>query len=290
MFEWVPAPHARSYSVEGFVRHEETRCPDCDDRGALHADGRPRRLDRRSLTVGCETCGGRGAIPDPGKDPMDDPVKNPPPDPRRKTGFGGISGDDRREARRLLDEQLERLELQLAKPATRAEEVADEDSLTRAVDLRDRRYQHGSYAELWRALDGWLRQNRPLAFELAMSVAYHPFTEPPIDPVSPQVIHVCELLAAHMDGPVRVPAYIPVSADAEVERVAREGKGALWWGQTPWHQLKRQERNALIVAMHAEGRSPTAIALRFNLRRRRVQQIVAEHSAAGTATSSGFAA
>lgn len=277
LLAWTPTPRSRTASAPGFVSTERL-CLHCKTTGRWHPEL------RRKVDAGCPHCGGTGTRPV--KDLMDDPLKSPPPHPMRKTGFGGVAGDDAREARRRRDEEIERLGQQLSTD----EQDAPADELTRAVDLRDRLYRHGSYADLEHALHV-LRQTRPLAYTAAMWVAYQPLGEAPIECDRPAIAEICETLGMLIDGPIRVPAFVPVSESAEAERLAREGKGALWRGRGDWHRMRRGERDALIVAMAAEGRSPTEIGLRFNLRRRRVQQIVAEHTARGSAgTASGPAA
>ena len=277
MLAWTPSPRSRmglELAPRGFA-------------GGRDDKGRPLRwlvcqdcLTNDRILPSCETCGGRGEIPDPGPDPYDKGVA--------KGVFGGAGGDDAKRALRERELELRRLEQQLARPEKKTDEPII-DPLASAVEARDRLYQHGSYAELERQLDR-LRLENVLAYEVAMQVAYAPFGEEPIDPVRVVVVQVCELVAVRMDGPVRVPEYVPVSSDAELERLARAGRGALWWGQGDWHRLKRGERNARIVAMHTAGVSTTAIGLRFNLQRRRVQQILAAHSASESVASSGFGA
>lgn len=268
LLSWTPDPRSPTRldtTDRGFVpakitdergRQRQVRyltCPDC--------------LTNGKTMPGCETCGGRGEIPDEGKDPYDI---------GRAAGvFGGTAGDDARHARAQRDRLLRQLEQD---ESIRLGEIAADDPLTRSIARRDALYRKGSYRQLEMAL-GRLRRLDPQAYTLAMSVAYQPFGEAPIDlDQQPENIQqLCELLGVWITGPIHVPEFIPISASAEIERLCREGKGALRWGQGEWHKLKRAERNQLIVRLREEGKSPTAIALLLNLTRRRVQQILAEH-------------
>jgi len=263
LLAWTPAPRLRSgldQIPRGFVRTKRfVSCPDC--------------LANDRTLPGCETCRGRGEIPDDGADPYET---------KEFKRFGGIAQERADDQARQLDHELRRLEYQLHRPDRREDELVS-DTLTNAVELRDRMYRQGSYRALEQALHR-LRDVHPLAYQLAMTVAYHPLGEPPIDPLRPAAIVVCELLGVWIDGPIRVPDFVTVSTEQEVERLAREGKGALWRGRGDWHNLKRGERDALIVAMHSDGKSPTEIGLRFNVTRRRVQQIVADKLDAGVAS------
>lgn len=263
-------------------------CPDC------LANSRPEGMP------GCETCGGRGEIPDPRKDPMDDPIKNPPADSRRINvfrDFGGTTTQSDRDQAHHVDLLIARLEADRitregcgdcpgCKAGGACQRAGTSDPLTRALGERDRQYRQGSYPELVRVLWTLSDEYRHLAW----TVAYQPFGEAPIDPIKGAVVALCEVIALLMDGPIRVPDFVPVSADAELERLARSGKGALWRGRGDWHNMKRHERDVLIAAMAADGRPPGEIGLRFNLTRKRVQQIVAEQHAASAGTVSGGAA
>lgn len=47
----------------GFLIRKRERCPDCELREALAADGRVVWLDGRKLSHGCSTCQGHGDLP-----------------------------------------------------------------------------------------------------------------------------------------------------------------------------------------------------------------------------------
>lgn len=264
LLAWAPAPRSRSGLdavprgfAGGSLRY--VSCPDC--------------LTNDRVLAGCETCHGRGEVPDPGPDPYET---------KKSTRFAGVAGERQADRHRQIDDELRRLEFQLGRPIRKVDEQVG-DLLTRSVELRDRLYRHGSYAELEHAL-AKLRDCSLTAYSLAMTVAYQPFGEAPVEALAPAVVAVCEQLALWIDGPVRVPESVAVSTDEELERVAREGKGALWHGKQEWHRMKRGERNALILTMSRSGMSATAIGLRVGLRRRRIQDILAEHRAAAAAT------
>lgn len=71
------------------------------------------------------------------------------------------------------------------------------------------------------------------------------------------------------------------------EREAEGRKPMLWRGRSEQHRQARDERDALILGMLADGAEPGEVAGRFALSSRRVQQILAE---SGGAVASGPAA
>lgn len=257
LLAWAPSPPAsRTGSVlasqqRGFVSKSRfLTCPDC------LANGRPDGMH------GCETCGGRGEVPDDGPDPYES---------KRSTRFGGVAGERVADRTRQLDDELRRLEFQLAKPDRKVDEQAG-DVLTRAIVVRDYAYRRGSYAELERAL-ARLRDYDPSMYELAMSVAYQPLKEEPIEPVRRFVVVLCELLAGWMPETIRVPAGVHVWTREELEARSREAKSALAFGRSEWASASRAERKRVILLLHGEGLSDGKIAARFGLTRQRVQQI-----------------
>lgn len=259
LFAWTPAPRSRTSSAPGFIA-DQRLCLNCKTSGKWDSE-RKRRID-----AGCLHCGGTGTRPV--KDVMDDPIKDPPADARRKTGFGGRSGDDLREARYRRDEEIERLGLQLSDN----ELDAPTDYVTRAIELRDLMYRHGSYADLEVAL-ALLRAKCPGAYQVCMSVAYAPFDEEPIEPVHRVVVKACELLAHWMPEEIRVPSSVPVFTKDELERHAREARDAMAWGHSEWARASRAERKRAILLLRGEGLSDGKIASRFGLSRSAVQKI-----------------
>ncbi len=267
LFAWTPAPPASrtgatlAQQQRGFVTAKRySTCPDC------LANGRPEGMR------GCETCGGRGELLEDGKDAMDEPIKNPPADHRRQAaGFGGLAREAQRDQERQRDDELRRLEAQLAKPLRKVDEVAG-DVLTRSVELRDRMYRHGSYAELEVAL-AKLRDRNEVAYREAMMVAYQPFCEEPIEPVRRVVVAVCEVLAEWIDGEIRVPVGVHVWTVDELAARSREAKDALAHGRSAWASATRAERKRMILVLAGEGLSDGKIARTFGLTRQRVQQI-----------------
>lgn len=261
LLAWTPAPRARTSSSPGFISSER-RCLNCKAVGKWDKDRR-RRVD-----PACPHCGGTGLRPI--KDVMDDPVElsdDQAKDARRKSGFGGRSGDDLREARYRVDDEIRRLEQQLSS----SEMDAPVDHVTRSVELRDRMYRHGSYAELEAAL-AELRRRNDGAYRVAMMVAYAPLCEEPIEPVRRVVVACCEVLAHWMPAEIRVPPGVHVwSADELAER-AREGKAAMQWGHSDWASASRAERKRAILLLAENGLSDGKIAGRFGVSREWVQR------------------
>lgn len=269
LLAWTPSPRSR-LGVDlprGFADPAQryVSCPDC------LANDRPQGMP------GCETCGGQGEIPEPRKDPYDTG--------QDRSAFGTVGGDARR-ARAERDRLLRRLEQD---EAVRLGEIASDDALTRSLARRDALYRKGSYRQVEMAL-AKLRRLDPDAYTVAMAVAYAPFGEQPVDCERDSVVAICELLGVWIDGPIYVPEFVPVSEDAELERLCREGRGALWRGRRDWHNMKRRERNAMIAAMANAGRSPTQIGLALGLTRRRVQQILADQAERSEGVATGPAA
>jgi hypothetical protein len=82
----------------GFVtKHRYLTCPDC------LANGRPEGMR------GCETCGGKGELRRHGGDPYEQ---------KRIVRYGLADHDRRRDQERQRDDELRRLEFQLAKPGS----------------------------------------------------------------------------------------------------------------------------------------------------------------------------
>jgi predicted nucleic acid-binding Zn-ribbon protein len=269
LLAWTPAPPASRTGVvlaqqqRGFVsEHRYVTCPDC------LANGRPEGMR------GCESCGGRGEIPDDSGDPYEQ---------KRIVRYGLADNDRRRDQVRQRDDELRRLEFQLAKPVRRVDEQAD-DALTRASDFKDRSspisrmYRRGSYAELEQAL-GKLRDRNLAAYDVAMMVAYQPFCEEPIEPVRRAVVAICEVLAAWMPGTIRVPASVPVWTRDELNAradVLREQ--ATWRGRKDPLALAR--RDEAIRHFSAQGMTQAEVAERVGVHPRTVARVLSRPLAA----------
>jgi predicted nucleic acid-binding Zn-ribbon protein len=257
LFAWTPAPPASRTGVtlaqqqRGFVtKHRFMTCPDC------LANGRPEGMR------GCETCGGRGEIADDGSDPYEQ---------KRIVKYGLADHDQRKDRERQRDDELRRLEFQLLKPARKVDEVAG-DVLTRSVELRDRMYRHGDYEKVEAQL-AVIRLEHPALYEVAMTVAYSPLVDEPIEPVRRVVVALCELIAARIEGDIRVPAGVHIWTADELAARSREAKAALQWGHSEWASATRAERKRAILLLHDEGLSDSKIARRFGLTRQWVQRV-----------------
>lgn len=257
LFAWTPPPAtSRTGSVlasqqRGFVTKSRfLTCPDC------LSNGRPEGMH------GCETCKGRGEVPDDGPDPYET---------KRSTRFGGTEGERAADRSRQVDDELRRLDYQLARPARKVDEQAG-DVLTRAVTLRDGQYRHGSYTELEHALTK-LRESRPVAYTVAMWIAYQPFGEAPIEPANTTILSICEDLAQWMPDPIRVPRSVAIYTEDERKRIAAEAHDALQYGHSDWARATRAERKRMILLLHGEGLSDGKIAAKFGLSRGWVQRL-----------------
>lgn len=258
---WAPDPQSCWRSQPGFASTDRP-CVACAAAG---------RTD-----PACRFCAGTGRVKV--RDRMDDPLKHPLSDERRVTHFGGLEKEARRDMERRRDRVLERL---AAEEQVREGREAADDRELRLVAARDRLFLHGSYAELGWALER-LRDVSSVGYSAAMSVAYQPFAEAPVEPAGRVLVAVCELLAVWMPERIRVPVSVAVWSREESERIAREGREALWRGRRGWHELQRGERDRLVVELAASGLSSTAIGFRLGLSRQHVRRILAsrEESAA----------
>ena len=262
---WAPSPTpggtgaALQATARGFVTQKRfLTCPDC--------------LTNGKAMPGCETCGGRGELPDAGRDPYEE---------KKFTRFGGIAAERYADQARARDAEILMLDRQLARPKRRVEE-GGEDMLDRAIRMRDLLYRHGSYGALERAL-AWLRDADPQGYEIAMGVVYQPLAEAPVEP-SPRVLAVCGVLEAGMPDPIRVPYGVAVYTRDELAAQAKVGKESLWRGRTARHEAKRSERKAMARAMQAEGMTAGEIAGRLFVHKRSVERWLAELAqTAGTA-------
>jgi len=210
--------------------------------------------------IGCETCNGRGEIPNPGPDPYEKPRKIKP--------YGLHEYEERREQAAVRNRQINDLERDARR---RAGEIIRDDAYG-WEKAKAYAYSHGSYAELDRALER-LRAHDEAWFHVAIGVSYQPLHEEPIEPVRRAVLAVCALLACWMPDPIRVPPGVPTYTTDELERHSREAKDALHFGRSDWARATRAERKRVILLLHAEGLPDGKIASRFGLTRQWVQRI-----------------
>lgn len=211
----LPEPRRHAQGSSGFAGGVDEKgrplrvvsCPDC--------------LERKLAgeRVGCETCGGSGEIPDPGKDPMDDPIKNPPYDDRRKTNWGG---NNRIEDARERDRQLQTLESQLAPPKSEADLLAEANRRGFGWEEERRRmYRLYDYEALDAALDE-LRDADGSAYHAIHAVyVYAWLTE-----LSPSAEAALDrglvFLGARLPDPLRVPQPHPAVIRIERKKRRRE--------------------------------------------------------------------
>lgn len=259
LLAWVPPPTTRSGIGEtprGFA-HGSNRyvsCPDC------LANDRPKGM------VGCETCGGHGEIRVPGPDPYEI---------RKVKPYGFHDHDRRRDLDRRRDTLIARLEQD---ERVRAGIEANLDEFAAAVEGAEKAERAGSYGELWRALERLRLQSEP-AYHVALSVAYAPFDEEPVEPVRRFVCAVCEVLARWMPDPIRVPASVPVWTREEAEqRAALMRERATWRGRRD--PLARARRDDTIRRLAAEGMDAVTVAERVGVHRRTVERVLASREAA----------
>lgn len=251
--QWIPGPRSGYVSgPAGFsTRQRFESCPDCLANGrVLHT---------------CETCHGRGEVPAGSVDPYSDPPRDVPADPRRiAAGFGGAARELARDRARALELELDRLR---DEQAVRAGKQAPLSRELRLIAARDRLYAAGSYAQLARALER-LRDQDARAYRYCRAIA---LARPAI--AADVNVDAIERLAALMPSTIRVPAGIPLRTADQLALLARAGREALWRGRNEWAAATRAQRDQLIVAALDSGERTAAIARRYAISRRRVQQV-----------------
>lgn len=257
LLAWTPAPRGAPElaAVERGFAHANrvVSCPDC--------------LANDRVMFGCETCGGRGYLDDPGPDPYEQPSKL----------FGGIGADRGREAQRRLEGALRRLEQDAR---IRAGVEAQPDALTLAIQRRDHQYRHGSYAELERAL-ARLRNVSETGYRLVWQfVVYGGVVHLRVSAGVERTIQLAiDLLALWMPEVIRVPdEHLP-------EVVARARRDSLAFGRSRGHGEQREERDARIRHQAALGWSVGKIAHRNALSKRRVYEIIGGETVATGGTA-----
>jgi hypothetical protein len=281
--DWIPTPPSKLRTQGGFAHGRDERgvqlrwlaCPDC------LANDRP--------MFGCETCGGRGEVPDAGRDPYE--VQGSAP-------FFGEEHQQARDRARMVDAQIIRLR-QLERARAGDASAIPEDWLTRALRLKAQQWQRGDYGllEQWQEILGmrypmrhlgwtsFVVEAQPLGFKAAVYAHLDETAAWLADRILSSIgaenarrRQTAELLAARPRlRPDRI--LVPVEHAAEPQT---PGKGR-WANGTAQGQ-----RNATIVGLAAEGKTAGEIARRVGLTKRRVQALLAE--AAGVQGASGPAA
>lgn len=285
MLDWIPDPPPTLTVEAGFAHGRDQAgrqlrwlvCPDC------LTNGRP--------MFGCETCGGRGEVPDDSRDPYE----------VRAIGVAAFFGEDRerqRDRAKLVDAQIIRLK-QLARARAGDVDAIPEDWLTRALRLKRQQWARGDYGLLegWMDVLGIRYPMRHLAWG-AFVVEAQPLTVSPAATVhldetagwlADRVLssigaenlrrrQAADLLGARVKlRPDRILVPVDVLAAAERED-DQAGKGRWANGHT------QGQRDATIAGLAAEGKTAGEIARRVGVTKRRVQQILAESAAVQVAT------
>jgi hypothetical protein len=282
--DWIPDPPTAAPNVPaGFAagRNQQGQplrwlaCPDCLTNGFTSTD--------------CETCGGRGEIPDPSqRDPYE--VTNTSP-------FYGDEHHARRQRARIIDGQIVRLQ-QLARARDGDPAALPEDWLSRALRLKALLHGRGDYALLEQAQD--LLAARLPGRHLAWAVFV----------VDREPLRAASAVAARLDESADWLAGVMLSAIASrvawelaqqdalgaarrrtrpvnivvpvelVQELADEQAGKGRWA----NGHGQGQRNATLVGMAADGKTAGEIARRVGLTKRRVQQLLAESGLQSQAT------
>jgi hypothetical protein len=260
LYVWIPPASSRplatqpgfaaEYTKRGAVVHYIT-CPDCltnDQPGGM---------------VGCETCGGRGEIPDPRPDPYRNKV-------------AGFYADETRERQREESRRRDNIILELEEQDRVRRGLAPvTDQHLRIHEEHDLRQRHGSYAELTAALTR-LHDVHPPGYHLCLTIA-HSLGDAPIEPLVPALDAACELLASWMPDPIRVPYEVAVWTRDELERQAAGlRERAQWRGRKD--PLARIRRNLAIRTFANQGMSAAQIAERIGVHRRTVERVLSRGS------------
>lgn len=271
--DWIPAPKPTLTSPDGFAHDKRfVSCADC------LANGR--------TMFGCETCHGAGEIPVTGRDPYE------------RVGGAPFFGEDsqrRRDRARMVDAQIVRLK-QLAAGRDGDPNALPEDWLSRAVRLKEQQYRRGDYQLLEQAQDLLAMQlpMRHLAWATFV-VDAQPMSlggpsdkaaaEGRLDDVADWIAdRILSAIAAHIQHQQQTAAAIgarprlrPEFILVPIEHLRALDQADAAGGKGRWANPYAQgQRNALIVALANDGKTPGEIARRVGLDKRRVQQILAE--------------
>ena len=282
--DWIPTSFRRpDTAVSGFAHGRDTTgrqlrwltCPDC--------------LANGFVSSGCETCHGQGEVPDDSRDPYE------------RAGLAPFFGDEQQQQRdraRRADGQI----LELKRQARQRDGLEDpEDWLTRALRVKADLWRRGDYPLLDQA-QRLLRAQRPMRHlawftfvveQQPLQVASDAQTrlDETADWISRWMLFaiarvIRDQTAAQERLGVRRPKTRPDTIVVPVEHArefveAQPGKGR-------WANAAAQgQRNALVVALAAEGRTAGEIARRVGVTKRRVQQLLRDSE---TAVASGPAA
>jgi hypothetical protein len=268
--DWIPAPPPTLAPRSGFVAaiDEAGRqlrylaCPDC------LTNGKP--------MFGCETCGGRGEIPDSGRDPYET---------SSSTLFGGVASERAADKARAIDAQLIRLR-QLERARAGDPAALPEDWLTRALRLKAQQWKRGDYPllEAWQEILGYRFPMRHFAWVTFV------VEEQPLSVASAARVRLDETAAWLADRMLstihrQIAAGVKRSRELRVPHEHQEPADPAEAGKGRWANGWAQgQRNATVVGLAAEGKTAGEIARQVGVTKRRVQQLLAEAQAAGAAS------
>lgn len=270
--DWIPGPPPTLEASPGFAHgHDDTgaqirwlTCPDC--------------LTNGRAMFGCETCGGRGEVPDQGRDPYE------------RTGVAAFFGEHDQQARdraRMVDGQIIRLK-QLERARAGDPSAIPEDWLTRALRLKAQQWERGDYGllEQWQEILGYRYPMRHLSWSSFV------VDQQPITVASAATARLDETAGWLADRMLSTISRLITAGERRTRdlRVPPEHRAPpeTAAGNGSWANRHTQgQRDSLIVAM-SEAKTAGQIARETGLTKRRVQQILAAHR--DTIVASGPAA
>lgn len=160
----------------------------------------------------------------------------------------------------------------MAKPPATAPEldpVGDPLGVIKALERKQRQWQRGSYPQLEVRLQ-LLEVRYPWARTMVDRHVIHPIGATLTLAARERLDWAVEWLEQGMPYPIVVPE--------EARRDREALKHSLWRGRTQAHRRQRKERNQRIISELLDGAEPSAVANRYGLSARRVQQIAFEIS------------